>query len=218
MYWGGREGTGLCWSVLVCTLLYWSILVYTGLYWCVLVCTGLYWFILVYTGQETVVNALGLLLALLLLPVLEGQPWLTWLLVLLLMVAHLGANMAAVRSLCFPTLNRPRLRLALSGALRGFSGVLRGPTDPKTPTPKTGDLTLTVPSPEEINPREPLLPGQWHPMSPHCHPNVTPLSPQCPQYPPMSLNATQCPQCPPVSPVSPMSPNAPNIPNVPNCP
>lgn len=110
-------------------------------------------------SQETVVNALGLLLALLLLPVLEGRPWLTWLLVLLLTAAHLGANMAAVRSLCIPTLNRPRLRLALSGALRGLSGALRGPTDPKTPTPNKGGVTVAVPTPREVNPKEPLLPG-----------------------------------------------------------
>ena len=94
------------------------------------------------------------------------------------MAAHLGANMAAVRSLCFTTLNRPRLRLALSGALRGFRGASRGPTDPKTPTPNLGDLDLSVPSPEEVNPHEPLLPGQ---LSPHC----PPMSPCCPPLTPI---------------------------------
>ncbi|XP_021239553.1 RUS1 family protein C16orf58 homolog, partial [Numida meleagris] len=75
---------------------------------------------------------------------------------LLLMAAHLGANVAAVRSLCLPTLNRPRLRLTLSAALRGG----RGPSPPRGPAPNAGDtVTVTVPTPEEVNPREPLLPG-----------------------------------------------------------
>ena len=99
---------------------------------------------------------------------------------LLLTAAHLGANMAAVRSLCIPTLNRPRLRLALSGALRGLSGALRGPTDPKSPTPNKGGVTVAVPTPREVNPKEPLLPGQCEPMGPQCPPNV----PQCPPVPP----------------------------------
>ena len=73
--WEGLGYTGRVWEGLVSAGLYWSVLVYSGLQWFILVCTGLYWSLLVYTGQETVVNALGLLLALLLLPVLEGRPW-----------------------------------------------------------------------------------------------------------------------------------------------
>ena len=109
---------------------------------------------------------------------------LTWLLVLLLTAAHLGANMAAVRSLCIPTLNRPRLRLALSGALRGLSGALRGPTDPKSPTPNKGGVTVAVPTPREVNPKEPLLPGQCEPMGPQCSP-LPPNVPQCPLMAPL---------------------------------
>ena len=152
---------------------------------------------------------------------------LTWLLVLLLTAAHLGANMAAVRSLCIPTLNRPRLRLALSGALRGLSGALRGPTDPKSPTPNKGGVTVAVPTPREVNPKEPLLPGQCEPMGPQCSP-LPPNVPQCPslpliapQCPPivptMSHNAPQCPpHCHPLSPNVPQSPSLPPI--VPQCP
>ncbi|XP_071885629.1 RUS family member 1 [Anas platyrhynchos] len=105
-------------------------------------------------SQETLVNAVGLLLALLLLPLLEGRPWLSWLLVALLVAAHLGCNLRAVGALCMPTLNRPRLRLALDGALRG------SPAPKAQATPPGGDvIDLPVPGPEEVNPREPLLPG-----------------------------------------------------------
>ncbi|XP_032063195.1 RUS1 family protein C16orf58 homolog, partial [Aythya fuligula] len=105
-------------------------------------------------SQETLVNAVGLLLALLLLPLLEGRPWLSWVLVALLVAAHLGCNVRAVGALCLPTLNRPRLRLALGGALRG------SPAPKPQATPPGGDVIgLPVPGPEEVNPREPLLPG-----------------------------------------------------------
>ncbi|XP_068024169.1 LOW QUALITY PROTEIN: RUS family member 1 [Melanerpes formicivorus] len=97
-------------------------------------------------SQETLVNGAGLLLALLLLPLLDGRPWLTWAAVLLLLATHLGANLAAVRALRLRTLNRPRLRLSLATALRG--GAWRG-----------GGATFQVPSPDYVNPREPLLPG-----------------------------------------------------------
>ncbi|XP_064329903.1 RUS family member 1 isoform X2 [Phalacrocorax carbo] len=72
------------------------------------------------SSQETLVNGAGLLLALLLLPLLEGRPW-------------------------------PRLRLALGGALRGGAA-------PPSPAGE-GGVVVTVPGPEEVNPREPLLPG-----------------------------------------------------------
>lgn len=77
------------------------------------------------SSQETLVNGAGLLLALLLLPLLEGRPW-------------------------------PRLRLALGGALRGGAGG-GGATHPH-PAGK-GGVVVTVPGPEDVNPREPLLPG-----------------------------------------------------------
>ncbi|KAM6360774.1 LOW QUALITY PROTEIN: RUS family member 1, partial [Pluvialis apricaria] len=112
-------------------------------------------------SQETLVNGAGLLLALLLLPLLEGRPWLTWV-VTLLLGTHLGANLGAVGALCLPTLNRPRLRLALGGALRGGAlrgGALRGGAPGPHPHGEGGDLLLTVPGPEDVNPREPLLPG-----------------------------------------------------------
>ncbi|KAM6228838.1 RUS family member 1 isoform 1-T1 [Spheniscus humboldti] len=108
------------------------------------------------SSQETLVNGAGLLLALLLLPLLEGRPWLTWGVVTLLLGTHLGANLGALRALRLPTLNRPRLRLALGGALRGGAGG-GGATHPH-PAGK-GGVVVTVPGPEDVNPREPLLPG-----------------------------------------------------------
>ncbi|XP_040452218.1 RUS family member 1 isoform X3 [Falco naumanni] len=108
------------------------------------------------SSQETLVNGAGLLLALLLLPLLEGRPWLTGLVVTLLLVTHLGANVGAVGALRLPTLNRPRLRLALGGALRGVArgdGALA-----HHPIWEDGGV-INVPSPEDVNPREPLLPG-----------------------------------------------------------
>ncbi|XP_057254221.1 RUS family member 1, partial [Pezoporus wallicus] len=97
------------------------------------------------SSQETLVNGLGLLLALLLLPALEGRPWVTWAVMTLLLVTHVGANVGAVGSLRLRSLNRPRLRLALGGALRGGA--------------KEGGGAIAVPTPDEVNPREPLLPG-----------------------------------------------------------
>ncbi|XP_033928384.1 RUS family member 1 isoform X1 [Melopsittacus undulatus] len=97
------------------------------------------------SSQETLVNGLGLLLSLLLLPALEGRPWLTWGVVTLLLVTHVIANVRAVGALRLRSLNRPRLRLAVGGALRGGA---RG-----------GGGAFAVPAPEEVNPREPLLPG-----------------------------------------------------------
>ncbi|XP_064355587.1 RUS family member 1 [Dromaius novaehollandiae] len=90
-------------------------------------------------SQETLVNGLGLLLGLLLLPLLDGRPWATGAVAAALAGAHLGANMAAVGALRPETLNRPRLRLALAAALRGPPGPLPGP--------------------EHLAAREPLLPG-----------------------------------------------------------
>ncbi|KAM9510550.1 RUS family member 1 [Guaruba guarouba] len=97
------------------------------------------------SSQETLVNGAGLLLALLLLPALEGRPWLTWGVVALLLLTHVGANLRAVGALRLRSLNRPRLRLAVGGALRGGA-------------PRGGGA-IAVPTPEEVNPREPLLPG-----------------------------------------------------------
>ncbi|GAB0202370.1 RUS family member 1 [Grus japonensis] len=108
-------------------------------------------------SQETLVNGLGLALALLLLPLLEGRPWLMWGAVLLLLGTHLGANLGAVGTLRLPTLNRPRLRLALGGALRG--GAAGGGAGQPHPTAGGGVTDVTVPGPEDVNPREPLLPG-----------------------------------------------------------
>ncbi|XP_074874965.1 RUS family member 1 isoform X4 [Buteo buteo] len=105
-------------------------------------------------SQETLVNGAGLLLALVLLPLLEGRPWVTWGVVTLLLATHLGANLRALGALRLPTLNRPRLRLALGGALRG--GARQGGV--RQPHP-TGDAVIVVPGPDEVNPREPLLPG-----------------------------------------------------------
>ncbi|XP_074874964.1 RUS family member 1 isoform X3 [Buteo buteo] len=105
-------------------------------------------------AKETLVNGAGLLLALVLLPLLEGRPWVTWGVVTLLLATHLGANLRALGALRLPTLNRPRLRLALGGALRG--GARQGGV--RQPHP-TGDAVIVVPGPDEVNPREPLLPG-----------------------------------------------------------
>lgn len=79
----------------------------------------------------------------------------TWGVVTLLLGTHLGANLGALGALRLPTLNRPRLRLALGGALRG--GVRQGGV--RQPHPTGGD-DVVVPGPDEINPREPLLPGK----------------------------------------------------------
>ncbi|XP_053909012.1 RUS family member 1, partial [Cuculus canorus] len=74
-------------------------------------------------SQETLVNGVGLLLALVLLPLLDGRPWLTAAVAVLLVVGHVVANVGAVRSLCLRAPNRPRLRLALRAALRGGATV-----------------------------------------------------------------------------------------------
>ncbi|XP_055567962.1 LOW QUALITY PROTEIN: RUS family member 1 [Falco cherrug] len=108
------------------------------------------------SSQETLVNGAGLLLALLLLPLLEGRPWLTGLVVTLLLVTHLGANVGAVGALCLPTLNRPRLRFALGGALRG---VVRGGGGFGPPPHLGGEASSTSPAPRMSTPVSPLLPG-----------------------------------------------------------
>ncbi|XP_071276495.1 RUS family member 1 isoform X1 [Agelaius tricolor] len=107
------------------------------------------------SSQETLVNGAGLLLSLLLLPLLDGRPWLTWATLVLLMAAHLGSNLAAIGSLNFTSLNRPRLRLAIGWALRG--GGAKG--ERGVAWTGTGGVKLEVPRPEQVNPREPLLPG-----------------------------------------------------------
>ncbi|XP_051631787.1 RUS family member 1-like, partial [Manacus candei] len=106
-------------------------------------------------SQETLVNGAGLLLSLLLLPLLDGRPWLTWAVLALLLGTHLGANLGAVAALTLPTLNRPRLRLAIGWALRrgGAESRQRGVAF------RGGGVALEVPRPEQVNPREPLLPG-----------------------------------------------------------
>ncbi|TRZ06544.1 hypothetical protein HGM15179_020563, partial [Zosterops borbonicus] len=107
------------------------------------------------SSQETLVNGAGLLLSLLLLPLLDGRPRLTWAVLLLLLAAHLGSNLAALSCLTLTSLNRPRLRLAIGWALRGGGakaerGVAwRG----------RGGVELELPRPRQVNPREPLLPG-----------------------------------------------------------
>nr|XP_041575520.1 RUS family member 1 [Taeniopygia guttata] len=107
------------------------------------------------SSQETLVNGAGLLLSLLLLPLLDGRPWLTWAALGLLLAAHLGSNMAALGSLTLTSLNRPRLRLAIGWALRGGgAGGERGVV-----SPGVGGVELELPRPEQVNPREPLLPG-----------------------------------------------------------
>ncbi|XP_071588903.1 RUS family member 1 isoform X2 [Heliangelus exortis] len=100
------------------------------------------------SSQETLVNGLGLLLALLLLPLLEPRGWAMWGVASLLVAGHVGANIRAIGALRLEILNRPRLRLALGGALRGAG-----------PTGGAGTTPLRVPTPGDVNPREPLLPG-----------------------------------------------------------
>ncbi|XP_062456938.1 RUS family member 1, partial [Rhea pennata] len=99
-------------------------------------------------SQETLVNGLGLLLGLLLLPLLEGRPWATGAAAAALAGGHLAANAAALRALSLETLNRPRLRLALAAALRP-DGRADGGADGR-PAP---------PPPAVVNAREPRLPG-----------------------------------------------------------
>ncbi|XP_041253311.1 RUS family member 1, partial [Onychostruthus taczanowskii] len=116
------------------------------------------------SSQETLVNGAGLLLSLLLLPLLDGRPWLTWAVLLLLLAAHLGSNLAALGSLTLTSLNRPRLRLAIGWALRG--GGAKG--ERGVACPGVGGVELELPSPQQVNPREPLLPGEgtWGAGSP----------------------------------------------------
>lgn len=194
VYWCDvRVCTSLYWPIPARAGPYWPILVHTGPYWSVLVpqCVvgvagGATRAALAVhqarrdnvaevaakdSSQETLVNGAGLLLALLLLPALDGRPWLTWGVVALLLVTHLGANVGAVGALLLPTLNRPRLRLAMGGALRGGAegGVAKGGVAKgggakagKTTRPEPGGgsgATIVVPGPHEVNPREPLLPG-----------------------------------------------------------
>ncbi|CAM9120097.1 unnamed protein product [Bubo scandiacus] len=116
------------------------------------------------SSQETLVNGVGLLLALALLPLLDGRPWLTLGVVTLLVGTHLGANVGAVGALRLLTLNRPRLRLALGGALRGGATARGGAARPQPAN--EGAEELSVPGPEEVNPREPLLPGFSTPPQP----------------------------------------------------
>ncbi|XP_075345505.1 RUS family member 1 [Mycteria americana] len=85
-----------------------------------------------------------------------GLRGVTWGVVTLLLGTHLGANLRAVGALRLPTLNRPRLRLALGGALRGGA---QGGGATRPHPPREGGVILTVPGPEDVNPREPLLPG-----------------------------------------------------------
>ncbi|XP_058716856.1 RUS family member 1 [Poecile atricapillus] len=107
------------------------------------------------SSQETLVNGAGLLLSLLLLPVLDGRPWLTWAALGLLLAAHLGSNLAALGSLTLTSLNRPRLRLAIGWALRG--GGDKG--ERGVAWEGKGGVKLELPRPQQVNPREPLLPG-----------------------------------------------------------
>lgn len=134
----------------------------------------------------------------------------TWGVVTLLLGTHLGANLGALGALRLPTLNRPRLRLALGGALRG--GVRQGGV--RQPHPTGGD-DVVVPGPDEINPREPLLPGKdWggggvgvsarpapHPPAsprPVPHPPVAPRPvPHPPASPPLCYTRPCACPCPP---------------------
>ncbi|KAM6992999.1 RUS family member 1 isoform 1-T1 [Passerculus sandwichensis] len=107
------------------------------------------------SSQETLVNGAGLLLSLLLLPLLDGRPCLTWATLVLLLIGHLTFNLAAIGSLTLTSLNRPRLRLAIGWALRGGGAAgERG-----VACAGVGGARLEVPRPEQVNPREPLLPG-----------------------------------------------------------
>ncbi|KAM4876194.1 RUS family member 1 isoform 2-T2 [Sylvia borin] len=107
------------------------------------------------SSQETLVNGAGLLLSLLLLPLLDGRPCLTWAALSLLLAAHLSSNLAALGSLTLCSLNRPRLRLAIGWALRG-GGAKAGEG---VAWRGKGGVELEVPRPRQVNPREPLLPG-----------------------------------------------------------
>ncbi|KAK2512277.1 hypothetical protein Q9966_016433 [Columba livia] len=120
-------------------------------------------------SQETLVNGVGLILALLLLPLLDGRPWVTPWAVSLLLATHLLANVRAVRSLRLRSLNRPRLRLALRRACRGGASAGRGGANGAGGGAADGGQgggvsakgggALWVPTPAEVNPEEPLLPG-----------------------------------------------------------
>ncbi|KAG9464585.1 hypothetical protein GDO78_019692 [Eleutherodactylus coqui] len=92
-------------------------------------------------SQETLVNLAGLLVSLVLVPLVSDSFWGTYLLFLFLTCLHLYANYRAVRSVVMETLNQSRLAIVLEYFLR------------------EGRIL----SPAEANPKEPLLPGGWHP-------------------------------------------------------
>ncbi|KAM8962415.1 RUS family member 1-like [Pelodytes ibericus] len=96
-------------------------------------------------SQETLVNLAGLLVSLLLVPVVSGSVWVTYLLFILLTSLHLYANYRAVRSIVMETLNQSRLSIVLDHYLREGR----------------------VLSPSAANRMEPLLPGLGNQLSVH---------------------------------------------------
>ena len=80
-------------------------------------------------SQETLVNLLALLVNLTMLPLVAENMTLTWFLFFGLTVLHLFANFKAVSSLCFQTLNRDRLILAIQSYNSNNKKVIDNPEE-----------------------------------------------------------------------------------------
>ena len=80
-------------------------------------------------SQETLVNLLALLVNLMMLPLVAENMTLTWFLFFGLTVLHLFANFKAVSSLCFQTLNRDRLILAIQSYNSNNKKVIDNPEE-----------------------------------------------------------------------------------------
>ncbi len=89
-------------------------------------------------SQETLVNLSALLLNLMILPWIAGDPTWTWSLFVILTMLHLYANYKAVTSLVFETLNKERLLRVLDSYYQRNKG---------------------VPSPADVNKKENVIVG-----------------------------------------------------------
>uniref|UniRef100_A0A4W5LW14 RUS family member 1 n=1 Tax=Hucho hucho TaxID=62062 RepID=A0A4W5LW14_9TELE len=78
-------------------------------------------------SQETLVNLVGLLVSLILIPLVTDNPLLTFVLFFLFTILHLFANYKAVRSVVMETLNEARLAIVLHQYLR--DGRVLGPLE-----------------------------------------------------------------------------------------
>uniref|UniRef100_A0A4W5LX04 RUS family member 1 n=1 Tax=Hucho hucho TaxID=62062 RepID=A0A4W5LX04_9TELE len=95
-------------------------------------------------SQETLVNLVGLLVSLILIPLVTDNPLLTFVLFFLFTILHLFANYKAVRSVVMETLNEARLAIVLHQYLR--DGRVLGPLEANHKEPVfLGMFRRTVP-------------------------------------------------------------------------